>query len=111
MIRTRPQLTLEEEYLTKLYARKGDPVTSRRAAKRMIKSGKLTKQQKAVLNIIRQYCQDHKDFTPLDLAGGERNNLYFAIQRRKNELELKGFIKKTGEERDNCEVWRLVYRS
>ena len=111
MIRTRSQLTLESEYQSKLLTHRKDPKTSRRAAKRMIKSGKLTKQQKAVLNIIRQYCQDHKDFTPLDLAGGQRNSLYFAIQRRKNELELKGFIKKTGEERDNCEVWRLVYRS
>jgi len=98
-----PQLSLEHEY-KKLHHR-ADPPTSREAAVKMVVSGELNRQQKAVLEIIRKW--PHKDFTAYELAGGI-NPLYFVIERRKNELEDKGFIKKTGQRRGGREVWRLI---
>lgn len=88
---------------------RNDPITSHKAAEKMIKSGKLTKQQESVLKIIRKYCEEHEDFTPKEVAGGI-NALYFAIQRRKNELANEGLIKTTGEERNGCEVWKIKER-
>jgi len=102
------QLSFEQEYRSKVLARRTDPETSRRVARKMVESGKLNKQQQAVIRIIRRYCEDHKDFTPFDLAGGERNNLYYSIQRRKNELAVKGYIKKTGEVRNDNDVLKLL---
>ena len=93
------------DYETKLICHKTNPDTSRQAAQTTIK--KLTDKQKYVFRIIRNYCQNHIDFTPKEVACGI-NTLYFDIQRRKNELALKGWIAKTGEERNGCEVWRLV---
>ena len=71
----------------------------------MVTSGELTRQQKHVLEIIKKW--PHRDFTAAELAGGI-NQLYFVIERRKNELEDKGFIEKTGQRRDGREVWRLI---
>ena len=88
-------------------ARANDPDTSKAAAVKMVESGNLTKQQESVLNIIIHYSKNHKDFTPLELTDGHRTTLYFAIQRRKNELENKGCIETTGEVRNGMEVWRL----
>jgi len=89
-------------------ARDKDPITSHEAADKMVKSGKLTKQQNSVLKIIARYCKNHKDFTPLELTDGHWTALYYAIQRRKNELNHKGYIESTGEVRNGREVWRLV---
>ena len=94
------QLTFE-----RALAHRKDPETSRQAARRMVESERLSKQQKAVLEIMRKFPKDN--FTPYELAGGF-NALYFAIERRKNELCRKGLIIKTGEIRNGREVYRLV---
>lgn len=100
-------LFTKETPQAKTLARSEGPQTSKDAAVKMVVSGNLTKQQKSVLNIIIRYSKNHKDFTPLELTDGHRTTLYFAIQRRKNELENKGCIETTGEVRNGMEVWRL----
>jgi ribosomal protein L9 len=92
-------------YQTKTLCHKNDSDTSRLAAQKAAK--KLTEKQMVVLRRIRNYCRNHIDFTPKEVAGGI-NRMYFDIQRRKNELAVKGKIKKTGSERGGCEVWRLA---
>lgn len=89
-------------------AHTNDPITSYEAAEKMVESGNLTRQQESVLRIIQRYSRNHRDFTPLELTDGHRTALYFAIQRRKNELKNKGKIEETGEIREGLEVWRLV---
>ena len=90
---------------TKIRCHKNDPDTSRQAAQKINK--KLNRAQKMVMAWIREYCRDHSDFTPKEVAGGV-NKIYYDIQRRKNELANKLYIVKTGEERRGCEVWRLI---
>lgn len=88
-------------------AHTNDSLTSFEAADKMVKSGELSKKQAVVLKVMRTYSNNHADFTPRDLAGGNWSSLYFEIQRRKNELKNKGLIEKIGKTRDGCEVWRL----
>jgi len=87
-----------------------DPQTSFDAAGRMIKAGKINRQENRVLQAIKIY-QNHlhyKDFTARELAKAASSWLdYYTIQRRLSGLRNKGKIERTGEKRDGCCVWRL----
>ena len=94
-----------------------DPQTSRDAAEKLVKSGRLSKQQEGVFNDISRYIVEahHKDFTAKELAKwlcGNKINNYYTISRRLNELEKKGktervYIGYSLVKRDNCAVWKL----
>lgn len=94
-----------DNLFTHTLCHKNDPETSRKAAEKTAED--LSEKQKVVLKLIRNYCRNHIDFTPKEVAGGI-NSTYFDIQRRKNELANKLKIKKTREERGGCEVWKLL---
>lgn len=87
-----------------------DPETSKAVATKMVKSGKLSKQEKVVLYEIRvayNYISRPEDFTAKELS--EWSGLdYHLIQRRLSGLCEKGKIRRTGEKRDGCMVWCLV---
>lgn len=99
--------------------RKQNPQTSRDAAEKMIKSGKLNFQEEVVYEAIYDYVKYFQDdFTAKNIA--ERSNAnYYTIQRRLSGLRVKdkiervfiGYDKKTGryiyKKRDGCCIWRL----
>ena len=99
---------------TKLLCHKNDPETSHEAAKKMVESGKLNKQQKEVSDMIIHYHNRFmgriKDFTAKELAEWTGQSpiypllTYYVIQRRLHELTG---IERTGEKRNGCAVWRL----
>lgn len=92
-----------------LYHR-ADPATSRDAAAKMIKSGKLARQEREVLRTIENrssYGFVYSDFTAKELSAWD-NSDYFVIQRRLSGLRRKGKIERTGQKRDGCCVWRLT---
>lgn len=112
------------DYETKLLTHKRDPDTSREAAQKMIKSGKLNKQESMVLSQIKIYLRRcHKTvFTARDVSTFSLSwDNYFVIQRRLSGLHRKGYIEKVAEDnsvwtescgkqrkkRDGCAVWRL----
>jgi len=99
------QLTLEQE--ANRLCHRNDPDTSRDAAKEMIVSGRLNRQEQEVYNDIRRYIIDcnHTNFTAKELAVDYHN--YFVIQRRLSGLYDKDKIEKTGERRAGCKVWGL----
>ena len=109
-------------------ARTNDPQTSKDAAKRMVESGKLSRQEKMIYEAIRGYVRTHtkENFTTKDIARWIQWNTmpydkaYDICRKRFSGLEDKHKIKlvwlgcdeKTGKHiykrRDNCRVWRLV---
>ena len=95
----------------KLIARNTDPDTSKKAAEKMVKGGKLDEQEKKVWEEIKFYIYEthNKDFTAKELSKWEWSNLsYFIIQRRLSGLRNKGKIAKTGEVRNGCAVYKMV---
>ncbi len=95
---------------------KRDPETSKEAAEKMVKSGKLNRQEREVYNDIRRYIIDCNctDFTAKELAiwcpwvRSRPNNAYYIIQRRLSGLKNKGKIERTGGKRDGCCIWKLT---
>ena len=71
----------------KIRCHKADPDTSRRAISKLIKSGKLPRQQQEVFEAITVYPGRTARILA-DLSGLD----YYMIQRRANELEKKGLI-------------------
>lgn len=97
-------------------AHRNDPITSYRAGERMVRTGKLNKQEREVLRACRDYLSIHDDFTAKDIAGmlsvGNTRSYteqYFKVQRRFSGLRRKGYIERNGETRDDCKVWRLKW--
>lgn len=95
----------------------GDPETSYKAADRMIESGKLSRQERAVWKVICDITTNHQlesyacsgaeDFTAKELSNWSGID-YYTIQRRLSGLRHKGKIEHTGEKRNNCCVWRII---
>jgi len=110
-----------------LLAHKDSPETSKDAAKRMVESGALARQEKWVYERIKKYRND--DFTTKDIAalawevGVEYHKAYDLCRKRFSGLERKGKIElvyeivphpkilnmklKRPKQRDGCRVWRL----
>ena len=100
--------------------------TSKAAAKRMVDSGELNRQEQAVYGGILGYVRNHtkKDFTTKDIARywwpATYYNAYDICRKRFSDLEMKnkikliraGFDEKTKKHiwkrRDGCRVWRLL---
>lgn len=104
---TNKQMTLAEE--TKRLHHRNDPETSVAAAKKTVP--KLGEQRQEVLDAIRKHYRTG-DFTSKELAVAMARNqtrqyaqYYYFVSRRLNELA--DYIKRTGEIRNNCCVWRL----
>lgn len=92
---------------------KNDPETSRKAAERMVKSGELSRQEKIVFRGIQHHLigGHREDFTAIELAKwmiGDTPKTYYMIQRRLSGLYRKGKIKRTGQKRNGCCVWKLL---
>lgn len=94
------------------YAHKDDPQTSFDAAEKMVKSGKLANQEMKVYIAIKDCLASmtFNTFTAKNIALWSGIG-YYTIHRRLSGLHRKGKIKRTGEKRDNCCVWKLVHRS
>jgi len=93
--------------VAKTLAHKGDPQTSLEAADKMVKSGKLSRQEDLVLRYIKGWNEtvNANKFTAKNLAFCGID--YYVVQRRLSGLHNKGKIERTGEKRDGCCVWRL----
>jgi len=119
------QLTLEQE--VKRLSHREDPETSRMAAKAVIITKRLNKQEKEVYETLKRHDRGTAGYTAKELAylmGGEYQKNYFKIQRRLSGLLRKhkaGRVKIDGtisfeenpnrEEmivRNGCFVWRAV---
>lgn len=104
-------------------AHRDDPQTSYEAAEKLVKLGKLTKQEQQVLNGIKSFLKEFRfmsDFTAKELKVFYLD--YYVTQRRLSGLRNKGkidrlntkggiYIEGKGQElmkRDNCAVWRLL---
>ena len=83
---------------------KSDPDTSRVAADKMIKSGKLNWQENKVWGWAHHMPVE---FTAKELAVFSGLD-YHLIQRRLSGLRNKGKIERTGEKRDGCCVWKVI---
>lgn len=88
---------------------KSDPETSREAAEKMVRSGKLAQQETMVYIAIKDCLASmtFNTFTARNVALWSGIN-YYTIQRRLSGLYRKGKIERTGEKRDGCCVWSLV---
>lgn len=98
------------------------PQTSKDAAKKMVESGALSRQEKWVYEAIRGRYRRFGDFTPKDIAkwlswpksnAMSYDKAYEICRRRFSGLEDKGKIDVVWEQlkikqRDGCRVWRLV---
>ena len=93
-------------------ARTCGPQTSKDAAEKMVKSGKLAEQEAEVYDAILRYdTYGFPDFTTKDIAvwlssvNYDKANVIcgkrFSGLRNKDKIEL------TGDRRDGCRVWRL----
>lgn len=84
-----------------------DPETSYAAADKMVKSGKLSKQELQIYEAIKTCLAEWNfdDFTAKTLKSYAD---YYTIQRRLSSLRNKGKIERTGETRNHCKVWRLI---
>ena len=95
-------------------ARKEDPQTSKDAAKKMVESGALSRQEQMVYKTIKYYIEihSHKDFTTKDIAtwimSMSYHKAYDICRKRFSGLANKGKIKLTGGRRDGCRVWKIV---
>ena len=99
----------------KTLARTENPQTSKDAAKRMVESGELSRQEKMVCGeIIRYHYMLGEDFTTKDIALQLTNKTmpydkaYDICRKRFSGLFNKMKIVLTGERRDGCRCWRLL---
>ena len=102
-----------DNLFTQTLCHKNDPETSIEAARKMVDSGKLSRQEKMVLRGIQHHLigGHRKDFTAKELAKwmlGHFPTNYYMIQRRLSGLYRKGKIKRTGQKRNGCCVWKLT---
>lgn len=128
---TEAELRQERQEMTdpKTLARTKNPKTPKDAAKKIVKSGALSRQEKWVYDTIVRYLKyepdlrQRKDFTTKDIAGWtdkySYDKAYDICRKRFSGLEWKNKIvtiwistnKKTGrniyKRRDGCRVWRL----
>ena len=92
-------------------ARAKDPITSHKAAEKMVVSGFLNKQEEQVYDAILGYDTMFPDFTTKDIALVMLSMPYYKAydicRKRFSGLENKGKIELTGDQRDGCRVWRL----
>ena len=92
-------------------ARVKDPITSHKAAEKMVVSGALNKQEKEVYDAILRNAIMFPDFTTKDIAIAMLSMPYWKAydicRRRFSGLKNKGKIELTGDRRDGCRVWRL----
>ena len=89
----RRRAAIESEQRAKSLARRGDPDTSHEAARRLVESGRLSEQKRAVLSALRR----EPGVTSAELAqrmGVDR----YTTGRRLPDLEKAGLVKK-GEKR------------
>jgi len=121
---------------TKLLCHKNDPETSHEAAKKMVESGKLNKQQKVesgklnkqqkvesgklnkqqkevsdmIIHYHNRFMGRIKDFTAKELAEWTGQSPIYPLLTyyviQRRLHELTG-IERTGEKRNGCAVWRL----
>ena len=102
-----------------------DPLTSYKAAEKMVKSGELNRQEKKVWVAINDYlyCFSKSNFTTKDIPKMMRYYSYdkaydicrkrFSGLEMKNKIELiridfdKKTLKHIYKRRDGCRVWRL----
>ena len=117
----------------KTLSRTTDPQTSKDAAKKIVESGELSRQEKEVLYIIKIWHSD-SDFTTKDVAvkmlGYPYHKAYDICRKRFSGLENKGKIEpiqrtvnvggkiykvtitKSGKpaykRRDGCRVWKVL---
>lgn len=105
------QKTMKFSKATKSHPRSlshtGDPETSYEAADKMVKSGKLNRQEQEVWDAILLHYYGHGLFTARILARASGID-YYTIQRRLSGLKHKGKIARTGEKRDGCAVWEIL---
>lgn len=100
----------------KTLARRDGPQTSKDAAKKMVESGALNRQEQWLYGIIIEYTNnDLGNFTTKDIASymtDEDTDDYFKwydiCRKRFSGLFNKFKIVLTGDRRDGCRVWRLV---
>ncbi len=86
-------------------AHRNDPVTSYIAADKLVKSGRLSRQERRVFRAIEVYCC-FSNFTARGLSNYCGLD-YYLIQRRLSGLKNKGKIERTGKKRNGQCVWRL----
>ena len=101
-----------------------DPETSHKAAEKIVKSGKLERQERLVLITIEDICKTlaKDNFTPKEIAKWNDRFSYSTIQRRLSGLHRKGKIERLSEDgtvwfedcgkkkmvRKGCCVWALI---
>lgn len=94
-----------------------DPITSHKAAEKVVKSGMFHYSVEEVRKAIKRYCNVMMtpDFTAKEVAEFisredrvDYFKLYIVLQKRKSILKHECFIKETELERDGCAVWRLT---
>ena len=83
----------EEPIQARLLARADPPATSKQAARRVVESGRLTKQQEWALAILQRYgpgtCWTLAYRQPIEEPVG----VHFMLARRLPELERKGLVR------------------
>ena len=107
-------------------ARDKDPITSHKAAEKMVVSGALSRQEQEVYDAISRYAIMFPDFTTKDIAIVMLSMPYFKAydicRKRFSGLKNKGKIKVVqykyrntewtfiykDKQRDGCRVWRLI---
>jgi hypothetical protein len=100
--------------LARTLSHRDDPDTSRKAAKKMVKSGTLSRQERRVYETIKRYvrCYEDADFTTKTIAirmtDYPYHKAYEICRRRFSGLFNKFKIVLTGEVRDGCRVWKLL---
>lgn len=104
-----------QEDIAKTLARTNDPQTSKDAAKKMVSTGLLSRQEQMVLFSIQAMAGSAMksfDFTTKDVAkemlGYNYDKAYDICRKRFSGLFNKFKIVLTGERRDGCRVWRLL---
>jgi len=117
MFKCHAQPVAKEEY--PLFAHRDDPDTSFDAAKTLVASGELTKQETEVWNWGRKF-QTTAGITPKELASklqskhyGNYHAVYHKIQRRLSGLEQKSKVERflVGDKqlvRNKSGVWRFI---
>lgn len=85
-----------DKLCNKPLAHTNDPLTSFKAAEKMVRSGALSEQENQVFGWIKTYLKNHpkkaKDFTAREIAMWRFANKYHVIQRRLSGLRNKGKI-------------------
>jgi hypothetical protein len=84
-------------------SRKSDPLSSKRAAREIEKSGVLRGQRLIALNLVKQYPgRSSKELA--DLGTLDR----YQLARRLPELALEKLIKRTEHQAEDCRWWPII---